>query len=1584
MRMDRLGVAPVLVLVSLISAWVAVAAIPDGEQTGRDRKAQQRDSAVLRAAVDDAGVELLSVEEEGEAAEVLAVQTCDRIGDDSNRADNTNIYRGNIYSVEHDNTVLTEIKMELAFTGELILRFTIRGALSDAVPQVFSKANGRNDIEVTVQGDGTNTLYSTGPIHVPLEKGFDYAIGASWGSAASSVSYFNDSQRYPLPYTHGRTLKRVLLNASPLPDDQVFTISTTSGAYSMELCFEPVMGACCASTHVPPAPATQEGLCHQSFKNDCLALEDGAFFHGDRTTCADTVCRYGACCDPCGTCQVDPFTEESCTAIDGTFQLNAVCPPTGQEELCPKATGACCDADGGCDDTTCEQECIQRGDTYLGDETTCQPNMCAGACCIPDTFLACRTTSRSNCTAFNGGFRGEGTTCETLPAGNQCTGACCFGLPGDLDDCEEDVVRSLCTPIEDGERVYRGDATSCPGVTETCGELSTFGGCCHNDGTCINTTSVYCAKSWVKGDFHGDGVKCGPESPPCETAACCFRDGSCKLLTEIGCTNLGGDIWHPNILLCELDTCEGSIPTGACCDVGAGACEPDVTQRDCEDRGDLFRGEGTTCDDDPLFCASLGACCRENGECFDAVTTEQCDILGGTFQLTGSTCADPDLVCNLRGACCTDTAGCLLTTEDECNDLTTEPSTNDPNPFLGIGTVCLEDTCPSGACCLSTDDGTCVMRREDLCRDFGEFYQGPQTTCEAGLCTLGACCEGGACTARRPASECTTIGSEFSPRAVCNNNACEPGACCIDGDCLFETRAFCDSAEGFYQGPNHPCGGGICDLGRCCMEGGVDPLCDVVGAQCSAASTIPFDAGVACGSPLPCEQRGACCPALGECRDGVLTSDCDQPGELFTPNALCGLGGVVCPVRGACCSEGACEEVTIEECDARSGVYLGDGNTCFIGLCTLGSCCVGGGFSCEENLIASECMGQADIFRAVLDCTVGCDLAGACCLTEGVCVDNVLQSVCAQHGGAPSPGASCVNVACLARGACCGPTGTCSFGTVGECNSIQGEYLGDGTACGAGSCPTGACCNDGQCDELTEAACSEVLGLYDGDSTTCSSERCDVGACCHLDGTCLDSSLRLQCGGALDEFRRFEACADFCTPRGACCINGQGCQDRKTQSQCTNDGGSFGGAGSVCEADTCDTGGCCLDVGICREDLARFGCLEQEGTFLGVGVLCGLLEACATGACCQPNGFCQADILSVDCAAPNNRFNAGSTCEVAACEAFGACCLDDLSCQQLTLSECLDAGGRFSTTNAVCEPDDFCLPGACCLPNGSCDSLSRRVCDNANGIYQGAGVVCGDVECAGGSCCQLNGTCDENLLQSECLDGNGTFDVGVDCSTTICVPRGACCGLNGCTLESRAECLVSGSTFIGNGIACGADTCSGINNSDPANCSIDARQPTEPDGSGVYGWDKVELVFDFAAGEITPAGFTVSLLPGPGTPPTITEVVAFGLSARLTFDTPIPPGQWTCITHDDSGAQVCLGYAPGDADGDGEVEAADIVTLVDCISGVTTCDLWQCDLDQSGRCGAADLLRGIDLLGGAEQFDEWLDQSIGVCPSLAP
>lgn len=80
----------------------------------------------------------------------------------------------------------------------------------------------------------------------------------------------------------------------------------------------------------------------------------------------------------------------------------------------------------------------------------------------------------------------------------------------------------------------------------------------------------------------------------------------------------------------------------------------------------------------------------------------------------------------------------------------------------------------------------------------------------------------------------------------------------------------------------------------------------------------------------------------------------------------------------------------------------------------------------------------------------------------------------------------------------------------------------------------------------------------------------------------------------------------------------------------------------------------------------------------------------------------------------------------------------------------------------------------------------------------------------------------------------------------------------------------------------------------------------------------------------------------------------------------------------------CLHLSPG-----GNVAAASAATdkrqsrardkgnyVIDCINGVRTCEIWQCDVDRSGLCGPPDILRTIDLLNGSGKYIPWLNVSL--------
>ncbi|MFQ5463091.1 MAG: hypothetical protein ACE5E5_10760 [Phycisphaerae bacterium] len=168
----------------------------------------------------------------------------------------------------------------------------------------------------------------------------------------------------------------------------------------------------------------------------------------------------------------------------------------------------------------------------------------------------------------------------------------------------------------------------------------------------------------------------------------------------------------------------------------------------------------------------------------------------------------------------------------------------------------------------------------------------------------------------------------------------------------------------------------------------------------------------------------------------------------------------------------------------------------------------------------------------------------------------------------------------------------------------------------------------------------------------------------------------------------------------------------------------------------------------------------------------------------------------------------------------------------------------------------------------------------------------------------------------------------------------------------------------------------------PANCAIDARQPYEPDTPWLpLGWTSVTLEMDpdCDAAIFVESDFSISVQNGPA--PQITGITATANVVTLQLSDAIPAGQWTCILQQDTGRQVCLGYLPGDVDGNGTSSPADILALIDAINGVAPRPEYATDTNRSGTSGPEDILRVIDLLNGASAFDAWLDQSLEACPN---
>jgi hypothetical protein len=116
-----------------------------------------------------------------------------------------------------------------------------------------------------------------------------------------------------------------------------------------------------------------------------------------------------------------------------------------------------------------------------------------GSCCLQDG--TCQDVTAGACNGMGGVYRGDSTTCATMPA---CpVGACCL-----VDGTCELIAPTGCA--EHGG-TYSGDGTTC-GTIPPC-PLPPTGACCLNDGTCITEWVGACLAQG--GRYQGDNVPCG-------------------------------------------------------------------------------------------------------------------------------------------------------------------------------------------------------------------------------------------------------------------------------------------------------------------------------------------------------------------------------------------------------------------------------------------------------------------------------------------------------------------------------------------------------------------------------------------------------------------------------------------------------------------------------------------------------------------------------------------------------------------------------------------------------------------------------------------------------------------------------------------------------------------------------------------------------------------------------------------------------------------------------------------------------------------------------------------------------------------
>ncbi len=508
----------------------------------------------------------------------------------------------------------------------------------------------------------------------------------------------------------------------------------------------------------------------------------------------------------------------------------------------------------------------------------------------------------------------------------------------------------------------------CPVVLPT-------GACCFKDGTCQILTQTNCASQG--GTYLGDNTSCDPNPCPQPTGACCFNDGTCQVLTKANCLSQGGT-YQGDKTTCTPNPCTG--PTGACC-FADGSCQV-LTRTGCTAQGGTYEGDNTTCTPNPCP-QPIGACCFKDGTC-QLLRPAACLQAGGTWQ-------GPNTVCN-------------------------------PNPCTQL----------QGACCFP--DGTCQLLNRAECSQAGGSWQGPNTVCSPNPCPqLGACCANGTCTITLQAG-CS--GQWMGSNTVCNPNPCPPsGACCVSGACTITTQSAC---SGQWMGANTTCTPNPCPQpeGACCFKDGTCQL--LTQAACTQAGGTWQGMNTVC-SPNPCPQPGACCQSDGSCTV-TLQSACTGTwlgtGTTCSPNP--------CPQPGACCQpDGSCT-VTLQS--ACTGNWLGAGTSCTPNPCPqppAGACCINGVCTITTQ---ANCSGQW--MGANTTCNPNpCPPAGACCV-NGVCTITTQANCPGQWMGANT---GCTPNPCPQppTGACC-ICGQCTITTQTDC---QGQWMGAGTTCNPNPCP---------------------------------------------------------------------------------------------------------------------------------------------------------------------------------------------------------------------------------------------------------------------------------------------------------------------------------------------------------------------------------------------------------------------------------------------------------------------------------------------------------------------------------------------------
>jgi hypothetical protein len=819
--------------------------------------------------------------------------------------------------------------------------------------------------------------------------------------------------------------------------------------------FKPVTTICRAATDLCDADENCTG------DSATCPATDAVKTFGTQCRAAASDCDLAASCDGSAkTCPANTFkpTTALCRAAGGDCDVAENC--TGVDAACPtdivqssgtqcRVAASDCDLAASCDGLT--KTCPANG--YKSHTTLCRD--VAGDCDVAEYCTGSSATCPTNA------FKADSTECRAASCheGMSIVAANCSGTTAtcsqiqniacDAYICGPTACLTSCALTIDCADNYFCEETACEAKRINGNECSRDEMCLSThckDGVCCNNACRGQCEACNEETHLGTcvaavGVPRNGRDPCTNAGTAC--GGTCDGTNALGCA------YPTSTTQCRAASCaDGMATLAAGCD-GAGACPATQTQL-CS----------------PYDCGEI-ACA---GDCLidsDCIATQFCS--GGTcvprYDLA-SLCAS-DTQC--QSGHCADGRCCDMSCDGQCEAC-------DEESHLGACVAVVGDPRHGRTPCANDESvctGSCDGSRTDVCAYPGSSVQCRAPTCEGGVATLEAVCDGN--------GACPAVQTLHCEPYVCSDTTCD-GNCTNDNDCnagYFCRAHICTE----MWGDSHICAGsnqcqnGNCVDGVCC-----NTSCEGQCEACAIAETLGVCSPVT-GAPLG--SRPACAgdgiPCAGSC-NGVLTTNCVYPdNSVECRPATC--GNEVATLAAVCDGLGACPVLQRQSCRPNR---------------------------CVETACAGNCLDDSDCIE-----THYC--------SANVCIPKLLQG--ATCGGSNQcRSGHCVDTVCCDQ-ACAGQCQACNVsGALGACTVVVGTpHTGRPNCAGVGVCK-------GSCNGSLANQCA-----YPGAATECSPAACNNGigypaTSCNSTGAC-STSQPVQCGNyACGE----QSCKTSCTVNADC------------------------------------------------------------------------------------------------------------------------------------------------------------------------------------------------------------------------------------------------------------------------------------------------------------------------------------------------------------------------------------------------------------------------------------------------------------------